>query len=118
MNNSSDFGKDIDNSEENYLYVDFKKKRKYSLQNLKYMFKQRHPVAFSTHPVSQTTFSKVPVFPGGKSYSDAAVTNKTAEKYKLIFSDSIPCRITIYDFNKAFTNGKAKHLLFPYIKLR
>ena len=116
MNDSPDFGKDIENSEENYLYVNFKKV-KHSLQNLKYMFKQRHPVAFNIHPVNQTTFFKVPMFPGGKSCSDAVTNNKTAEKYIFIFSDSIPCRIKIYDFNKAFTNKKAKHLLFPYIKL-
>ena len=111
MNNSPDFVKDIDNSEENYLYTDFKKTVKHSLQNLKYMFKQRHPIAFNMHPVNQTTFFKVPMFPGGKSCSNA-VTNKTAEKYIFIFGDSVPCRIKIHDFNKAFTNEKAKHLLF------
>ena len=84
MNNSPDFVKDIDNSEENYLYIDFKKTVEHSLQNLKYMFKQRHPIAFNMHPVNQTTFFKVPMFPGGKSCSDA-VTNKTAEKYIYIY---------------------------------
>ena len=31
----------------------------------------------------------------------------------MIFSDSIPSRIKIYNFQKAIKNGKAKHLLFP-----
>ena len=31
----------------------------------------------------------------------------------MIFSDGIPSRIKMYNFNKALKNGKAKHLLLP-----
>ena len=31
----------------------------------------------------------------------------------MIFSDSIPTRFKMYNFNKAFKNGNAKHLSFP-----
>ena len=31
----------------------------------------------------------------------------------MIFSYNIPSRIKTFDFNKALTNGEAKHLSFP-----
>ena len=58
------------------------------------------------------TFSEVPIFPGDKSYSDA-LTKKTEQENILIFSDSIPSRIKMYNFNKALKNGNTKHLSIP-----
>ena len=66
----------------------------------------------NAHPENQTTFSKVPIIPGDKSNSDT-ITKKTEQENILIFSDSIPNRIKMYNFNKALKNGKAKHLSFP-----
>ena len=66
----------------------------------------------NAHPENQTTFSKVPIIPGDKSYSDT-ITKKSEQENILIFSDSIPNRIHMFNFNKALKNGKAKHLLFP-----
>ena len=42
-----------------------------SQQNSKYISKVRPPVVVNDHPENQTTFSKVPIIPGDKSYSDA-----------------------------------------------
>ena len=61
------------------------------------------------HPESQTTFSKIPITPSYKSYGDT-ITKRTEQNNTLIFSDSIPSRIKMYNFNKALKNGKAKHL--------
>ena len=78
----------------------------------KHNSKRRPSVVVNTHPENQATFSKVPIFPGDKSYSDA-LTKKTEQENILIFSDSIPSRIKIYNFNKALKNGNAKHLSLP-----
>ena len=53
----------------------------------------------------------MPITPGDKSYSET-ITKKQPENI-LIFSDSIPSKIKMYNFNKALKNGKAKHLSFP-----
>ena len=55
--------------------------------------------------------SKVPLSPDDKSYSDAITKQK--QENILIFSDSIPSRIRMYNYNKALKNAKAKHLSFP-----
>ena len=80
MNNSSDLGNDIDHSEESDMRVDFKGTARNSQQTSKHISERRPPVLVNTHPENQTTFSKVPIFPGDKSYSDA-LTKKTAGKY-------------------------------------
>ena len=74
MNASPYLGNDIDNSEENDLHVDFKRAVTNSQQNSKYISKRRPPVAVNAHSEHQTTFSKVSIFPGEKSYSDAVTT--------------------------------------------
>ena len=58
----------------------------------------------NTHPENQAKFSKVPLNQGDKSYSPT-ITKKTEQKNILIFSDTIPSRIKMYNFNKAFKNG-------------
>ena len=110
MNNSPDLGNDTDHIEESDLRVDFKRTERNFQQNSKYVSKRRSPVVVNVHPENQTTFSKVPIIPGDKSCSDAL---KKQQENVLIFSDSLPSRIKMYNFNKALKNGKAKHLLFP-----
>ena len=63
------------------------------------------------------TFSKVPIIPDDKSYSDA-IMGKKQQGNILIFSGSIPSRIKMYNFNKALKNGNAKHLSFPGTTLK
>ena len=94
------------------MCVDFKRTVRNSQQTSKHISKRRPPAVVNTHPENQTTFSKVPILPGDKSYSDA-LTKKTEQENTLIFSASIPSRIKIYNFNKALKNGNAKHLSFP-----
>ena len=50
MNNSSALGNNIDNSEERDFHVNFKRTVRNSLQNFKYIFKQRRQVVVNMHP--------------------------------------------------------------------
>ena len=93
------------------MRVDFKRTAKNSQQNSKYISKRRSPAVVSAFPENQTLFSKVPIIPGDKSYSDA-LTKKTEQENKFFFSDIIPSGIKMYHFNKVLKNGKAKHLSF------
>ena len=79
VNNSPDLGNIIDHSEESDMRVDFKRTVRNSQQTSKHISKQKPPVVVNTHPENQTTFSKVPIFPGDKSYSDA-LTKKQSRK--------------------------------------
>ena len=110
--NGPDLGNDIDHSEESDMCADLKRTVRNFQQTSKHNSKRRPPVIVNTHPEIQTTFSKVPIFPGDKSYSEA-LTKKTEQENILIFSDSIPSRFKMYNFNKALKNGNAKHLSFP-----
>ena len=103
VNNSPDLGNIIDHSEESDMRVDFKRTVRNSQQTSKHISKQKPPVVVNTHAENQTTFSKVPIFPGDNSQQEDI----------LIFSDSIPIRIKMYNLNKALKNGNAKHLSFP-----
>ena len=112
MNDSPDLGNDIDQSKESDLRVDFKRSVRNPQETSKHISNRRPPVVVNTHPENQTKFSEVPIFPGDKSYSDA-LTKKTEQENILIFSDTIPSRIKMYNFNKALKNANAKHLSFP-----
>ena len=79
MDNTSNLCSDIENSEESDLHVDFKRNVKNSEKNSKYISKRRPLVVDNPNTENQTTFSKVPIFPGDKSYSDA-VTKETEQK--------------------------------------
>ena len=109
MNNSLDLGNDIEHSEESDLHADFKRAVRNSQQNSKYISKRRPPVEVNAHPENQTTFSKISITPSDKPYSDT-ITKRTEQENIIIFSDSIPSRIKMNNFNKALKNGKAKHL--------
>ena len=51
-----------------------------SLQTSKHNSKRRPPVVVNTHPENQTTFSKIPIFPGDKSYSETLTKKNRAGK--------------------------------------
>ena len=48
--NSSAVGNNIDNSEERYFHIDFKRTVRNSLQNFKYIFKEKSQVVVNTRP--------------------------------------------------------------------
>ena len=81
VTNSSDLSNDIDHSEESALRVDFKRTVRNSQQISKHISKRRPPVAVNTRPENQTTFSKVPIFTGDKSYSDALTKKQSRNIY-------------------------------------
>ena len=108
MNNSLDLGNDIEHSEENDLGADFKRTVRNSQQNQNYISKQRPLVEVNAHPENQITFSKVPITPRDKSYSDT-ITKRTEQENILIFNDSIPSRIKMYNLNKALKNEYIYH---------
>ena len=76
MSNGPDLGNGIDNSQESDLYVDFKRAVRTSKQNSKYILKWGSPVVVNARPENKMKFSKVPIFPGDKSFRDK-VTKKT-----------------------------------------
>ena len=108
VNNSLDLGNDIEHSEENDLGADFKRTVRNSQQNQNYISKQRPLVEVNAHPENQITFSKVPITPRDKSYSDT-ITKRTEQENILIFNDSIPSRIKMYNLNKALKNEYIYH---------
>ena len=78
-NSGPDLGNGIDHGEESDTCADLKRTIRNSQQNSKHNSKQRSPVVVNTHPENQRTFSKVPIFPGDKSYSEA-LTKKQSRK--------------------------------------
>ena len=74
--------------------------------------KRRSQVVVNKHPENQTSFGKLNVKPGHKTYSEATKSNKEKDNI-LIFSDSIPGKIRMYEFNKVLKNGNVKHLFIP-----
>ena len=61
--------------------VDFKRTVRNFQQTLKHNFRWRSVVVVNTHLENQMTLSKVPMFPGNKSYSDALTKKNRAGKY-------------------------------------
>ena len=76
------------------MCADLKRTERKSQQTSKYNSKRRPPVVVDAHPENQMTFSKVPIFPGDKSYSEALAKEREQENI-VIFSDSIPSRFKI-----------------------
>ena len=91
------------------MHAHFKSTGRNSQQNSKYISKQRPPLEVNARPENPRTFSKIPITPSDKFYSDT-ITKRTEQENIFTFSDSIPSRIKAYNFNKALKNGKAKHL--------
>ena len=69
VSNSPDLGDDINRSEESDM-GNIRNIRN-SKHTSKHISQRRPPVVINTYPEHQTKFSKVPIFPGDKSYSDA-----------------------------------------------
>ena len=73
--------------------------------------KRRSQVVVNKHPENQTSFGKSSVKPGHKTYNKATKSNK-AKGNILFFSDSIPGKMRMYEFNKVLKNVNVKHV-FP-----
>ena len=71
--------------------------------------KRRSQIVVNKHPENQTSFGKSNVKPGHRTYSEATESNKEKDNI-LIFNDSIPGKMRIYEFNKVLKNGNVKHL--------
>ena len=117
MNNSQDNGNDIDNCEESDLSVGFERTIWNYPQNSKEISQRSsQAVVVNAHPENLWYFSKVPIF-HDTPYSDA-LTKMTEQENLLIFSESMPSRIKMYDFNKALKYGEVKYLSFPESTLK
>ena len=84
MKNSTDLGNNINYSEEIDLHVDFKRTVRNSQQNSKYLSKRKPPLIVNVNlgnPKNQTIFSKVPIFPVDKFWSDAVTKKNRSGKY-------------------------------------
>ena len=71
------------------------------------------PVEVSQKYQRQTACNRTPVVPGHKSFLEATKSKSTNSYNTLIFSDSIPKGIRMYQFNRALRNRRAKMLNFP-----
>ena len=63
------------------MWADLKRTVRNSQQTSKHNSKWRPPVVVNTHPENQTTFSKTPIFPGDKSYSEALRKKQSRKIY-------------------------------------
>ena len=109
MNNSPDLSNGINSSEESDFHVYFKRTVRNFQHKWRYISKGRSLFVVNIHRENQATFSKVPIFPGDKSYSDA-VAKEIEQKNIMSFRGNILTRIKMCDFNKAFKDRKAKYL--------
>ena len=103
MKNSTDLGNNINYSEEIDLHVDFKRTVRNSQQNSKYLSKRKPPLIVNVNLENQKIkqyFLKYQYFQL-TNFGATRLQKKTDQENILIFSDSIPSRIKIYDFNKA-----------------
>ena len=79
--------------------------------------KRRSQVVVNKHPENQTAFGKLIARPENdvtnpSKENDVVNLGKETDNI-LIFSDSIPGKIKMCEFNKVLKNGNAKHLFFP-----
>ena len=70
------------------------------------------PVGVSQKCQRQTAFNRTPVVPGHKSFSEMTKSKSTNSCNTLIFSDSTPKGIGMYQFNRTLRNLRAKMLNF------
>ena len=73
---------------------------------------KRPQVVVNNYHENQKTFSRLPVIPGKDKYNET-VKAKAEPANTLIFTESIPKGLRIYDFNKLIKNRKTKMLNFP-----
>ena len=72
---------------------------------------KRPSVFINKYPERQTDFSRLPVVPGTKLFSEASLLSKGQRNF-LIFTDSIPKEIRIRELNTFIKNDKTKMYLF------
>ena len=80
--------------------------------------KRRPSVVTNNYPENQTVFNRKitpkPTVPGEKSYSEATRNNNRYKSNVIIFSDSIPKGMKIYQLNKRLNNNNRAQLVsFP-----
>ena len=73
--------------------------------------KRRSQVVVNKHPENQTSFRKSNVKPGHKTCSEATKSNKEKDNIP-IFSDSIPGKMRMYEFNKVLKKMKMLNICF------
>ena len=93
MNNNPDLSNNINDSEESNLQVDLKR-------TVSQFFTKTQKL---NNKISRWSIL----------YLYRCNNKKIKQKNTLIFSDSMPSRNKIHDFNIALSNGKTKYLLFP-----
>ena len=71
------------------------------------------PVDASQKSQRQTAFNKTPVVPGHKSFAKVTKPRSSNLYNTLIFTDSIPKCIRMYQFNRTLGNHRTKILNFP-----
>ena len=71
------------------------------------------PVDVSQKSQRQTAFNRTQAVPEHKSFSEVTKSESTKSYNTLIFSDSIPKGIQMYQFNRTLRNRRAKMLKFP-----
>ena len=97
--------------------VRYNRKKENEVQSPK-SAKRRGQVFVNKHPENQTSFGKQNTRPGHKTYSEAAKSSEATQPNNekenvLVFSDSIPGKMKMHEFNRVIKNGKVKHLFFP-----
>ena len=74
--------------------------------------KRRPNVVINNHPENQNVFNRKPIVPGERTYSET-IKNRNKSN-TLIFSDSIPKGIKMFQFNKRLVNNNRAQLIsFP-----
>ena len=73
--------------------------------------KRRSQVVVNKHPENQTSFGKSNVKPGHKTFSEVIKSNKEKGNI-LIFSDSIPGKMRMYEFNKVLKKMEMLNICF------
>ena len=71
------------------------------------------PVDVSKKSQRQSAFSRTPVVPGHKSFSEETKSKIINSYNTLLSSDSIPKATRVYQFNKTLRNRRADMLNFP-----
>ena len=71
------------------------------------------PVDVSKKSQRQSAFSRTPVVPGHKSFSEETKSKIINSYNTLLSSDSIPKTTRVYQFNKTLRNRRADMLNFP-----
>ena len=72
---------------------------------------KNQPVVMNKNTEKQNSLQNVPLVPGKRNYCEATLPRQSLQN-TLIFTDSIPKGIRMYEFNSLLRNGKAQMLNF------